>query len=162
MLRVANALAKAAYDSNNDLDSTTAAAMDELASGIRSDKGAVHISAYLDELYAEIELRSKEPKDIWGLQTGFIDFDKATGGLQRGEVYYLAGQPGVGKSKLAVQMGINMGMRSIPGAIFSLEMGGLQPVRRSISALAEIPTRRAFHNDWSFKATWTDSEFATT
>ena len=140
MLRVASELAKAAYDSKT-LDAATASAIDTLALGTSSDNASLHIRDIIGELYTEVEERSKNPKDIWGLETGFTDFDRATGGLQLGEVYYLAGEPGIGKSKLAIQMGINMGRSGIPGAIFSLEMGRKQLVRRSLSALAEVPTR---------------------
>lgn len=139
ILQVASDLARAAYDAKT-LDSVTAQAIDTLALGTHSDQ-SLHIRDVVSEVYNEVEQRSKEPRDVWGLETGFIDFDKATGGLQPGEVYYLAGEPGVGKSKLAIQMGINMGSKQIPGAIFSLEMGRKQLVRRSLSALAEVPTR---------------------
>lgn len=139
ILRVASDLAKAAYDAKT-LDAVTAQAIDTLAQGTHSDQ-SMHIRDIVGEVYQEVEDRSKDPRDVWGLETGFIDFDKATGGLQPGEVYYVAGEPGIGKSKYAVQIGINMGARNTPGAIFSLEMGRKQLVRRSLSALAQVPTR---------------------
>jgi replicative DNA helicase len=141
VVRAATTLAQAAHNGGKSLEAAIADVMDTLAAGVRSHDGSVHISKVLDDLAAEVTLRVKEPRDIWGLETGFTDFDKTTGGLQRGEVYYLAGEPGVGKSKLAVQMGMQMGERGLPGAIFSLEMGLMQLTRRSLSAVAQVPTR---------------------
>lgn len=140
MLRVAQALAKAAYDSK-DLDAAAASAIDTLVTGAKSDGGAIHISKVISEIYVQTNERREDPKDVWGITTGFIDFDRMTGGLHPGEVYYLAGEPGIGKSKLAIQMGINMGKSGEPGSIFSLEMGRKQLMTRSLSSLAEVPTR---------------------
>ena len=140
ILKVATDLEKAAYDAK-DISTATMQAIDSLAVGTRADDGAVHIGKVISEVYAVAEERSKNPKDVWGIPTGFFDFDRNTGGLHPGEVVYIAGEPGIGKSKLAIQMGINMGAAGYPGAIFSLEMGRKQLMTRSLSALAEVPTR---------------------
>jgi replicative DNA helicase len=141
-IQIATGLAQAAHNMDADLESAAADAVDSLTRGIRPKTGAIHISRYMSDLYDEIVERSQHPSTTWGIPTGILDYDKATGGLQLGEVAYIAGEPGVGKSILSMQMGFSMGRAGSPGAIYSLEMGGRQVARRALSAQAQIETRR--------------------
>ncbi len=102
--------------------------------------GAVSITQHLRELYELVEARAENPKEVYGLETGIPDFDKITAGLQQGEEFILAGQPGTGKSLLAFQMACGMAGNGYAGAVYSLEMTSLAMVRRRVSALARIPT----------------------
>jgi replicative DNA helicase len=142
MVQIANGMAKAAYNLDANLEAAAGDAVDALTRGIRPKAGAVHISHYVDDLEGAILERSANPGAVWGIPTGILDYDKATGGLQPGEVVYIAGEPGVGKSILSMQMGFNMGRAGFPGAIYSLEMGGRQVVQRALSASARIETRK--------------------
>ncbi len=58
-----------------------------------------------------------------GLETGFIDFDRFTDGLQRGENSILAARPSVGKTALAVNIVNRICLvDKIPSLFISLEM----------------------------------------
>jgi replicative DNA helicase len=141
ILRVANDLAKAAY--SQDLpDEVIIQTIEKLTHSIRLVTGAKPLSHYLDLLYEEVNERIKNPGEVFGIHTGLAELDKVTGGMQPGEAFYIGGEPGIGKSILSVQLGMGMAEAGAPGAIYSLEMLGIQVVRRSISALAQIPTNR--------------------
>jgi replicative DNA helicase len=153
LLDAANSLARAAYDEGKPIDDAVIAVTQLLTGSIQPRGAAVHLSKYVEELMDDVEERSKNPKDIWGLETGVLDFDKITGGLQAGEVCYLGGDPGIGKSILSMQMGIGMATKNHPGAIYSLEMKGLPVTRRIVSEIGELDTRklksgRLLDSDW--------------
>lgn len=152
-LEVANDLAKAAYDEETPLDDTIPSLVNELAIGVRPKRGARPVGEFIPGLIEEVEERAKNPNDTWGITTGFLDFDRIFGGLQLGEALYIAGKPGVGKSILAVQIGVNASEQE-PGAIYSLEMKERQLIRRTVSAVAQVPTRnlksgKMLDDDWS-------------
>jgi replicative DNA helicase len=141
LLSVANALAKAAHDSTADLDTVRAETVSQLVAQQKLTGAARPISEVLDELYEEIKARAANPQEIFGIPTGFTDFDKITAGVHPGEVLYLAGEPGMGKSLLAAQMGAQMGAAGHPGVVYEMEMGDKQLTRRNISALSGVTTK---------------------
>lgn len=101
-----------------------------------------HIGEVLAEVMDDATEAAKNPKQVWGVETGFYDFDKATGGIQvdEGEVIYIAGEPGVGKSILCNQMGLQLS-EHVPVWLVSLEMKDKRLVQRLVSAHGEFPTR---------------------
>ena len=141
MISTANQLAVAAYDKSTDPSEASINALDTLIASTNADKGAVHISEATAKVYDEVSERAKNPTEFWGIKTGFIDVDRLTGGLQLGEVFYLAGKPSVGKSKLANQVGVQTAKDNEPTAIYSMEMKDIAVARRILSAEGKIPTR---------------------
>jgi replicative DNA helicase len=139
--RVAEKIAKLAFDKDSDLELEASGLVDELLRAVRVDGAAVHIAEYALRVLEEATQRKEDPKDIWGIPSGFIDFDDITGGLQLGEALYISGKPGIGKSIMAMQMGFQMAAKDYPGAIYSIEMKGEQVVRRRVSADSKISTR---------------------
>lgn len=87
-----------------------------------------------------------------GLPTGYVDLDRKTRGLHRGEMTILAARPSVGKSALMMNIaeqlcrgGILPGTTAkhhIPVGVFSLEMSGSSLARRLISAYAGVDSHR--------------------
>jgi replicative DNA helicase len=152
LVQVANKLANAIYDSSSRLDDVLPDIINAIINTSSITDGAQHIKVYLSKLLDEVEERSKNPVDIWGIPTGFPTFDKLTGGIQHGELFALAGEPGVGKSLLAMQMVIQMAKKE-PGAIYSLEMDGVNVMRRLTSWKSKVATRsmntgRVEDSDW--------------
>jgi len=140
ILQAANELAKLAH-SDSDIDLGISAHMTSLATATQSSTGAVQWAPYFDQLFTETTERMESPRDIWGIPTGFAAFDRVTGGLQSSELMVMSGEPGVGKTMLAMQMGSNMADEA-PGAIYSMEMTGRAVARRLVSARAQIETRK--------------------
>jgi len=152
-LLAANQLAKAAYDQDKTIDEFIPKYITDLLKIIKTENKTGHISSVLSELYNDIETRYKNPQDIYGIPTGFSGIDSITGGIQKGELFLLSGEPGVGKSLLAMQIAFCMG-KEIPGVIYELEMSGLQTLRRTLSNESgvyarDMKTGRLKENDWT-------------
>jgi replicative DNA helicase len=137
----AQALAMAANNQERPLDEAVSAILAEIAANASSGKGAQHWSAYLEQADAEIEARRAAPLKIWGLPTGFADFDYITGGLQLSELLLLAAAPGVGKSIFVMQLATQLAEGGHPGAYYSLEMTGRAVARRALSAASGVQAR---------------------
>lgn len=140
-LEVANRMARLAYDREKNLEQEAPAVLSSLSTAIRTKGAAQHVSQFTRLVLDEAYERMSNPKDIWGIPTGYIDFDHITGGLQPGEVLYLTGEPGVGKSMWAMQAAFQMAEKGVPGAIYSLEMPGAAAIRRRASHQSKIPAR---------------------
>jgi len=141
LVNMAGEIAKTAYDTNSDLEQEIPGYMTRLVSGAKMASGAEHVSKSLSKLYEEIKARYDDPKDIWGIATGFYDYDVLTGGHHKGELTLLSGKPGLGKSIIAMQMATGMA-GSKPGAIYEMEMGSTQTIRRSVSTQSRVETRK--------------------
>ena len=137
----AQRLANTAYDRDSDLRASLSAFFETMTRGT-SVNGAAHISQVTGLLYDEIEAALKDPKDLYGVPTGFADWDKITHGLQYGTVTLLTGEPGIGKSVLAAQVVNQAAAAGYPAAYYSLEMSARQVVRRLLSAQASVPTHK--------------------
>ena len=142
VVQAANELAKAAHDESKPIDDAVISVSQMLTGSIQPRGSAEHLSRYIKQLMDDVEERAKNPQDVFGLETGIIDFDRITGGLQPGETLYIGGDPGIGKSMLSMQMGIGMASRRKPGAIYSLEMLGLPVARRIVSSIGQLDTRK--------------------
>lgn len=136
---IGSEMASAALNEQKELNIETY--ITALSNSARITGGAVHWSHYLTQLFEEIETRHNNPTDVWGIPTGFGKFDEVTGGLQQSEIMYLSGSPGMGKSIWAMQAAEQMAHKE-PGAIYSLEMGGRQVMRRIVSSVSKVSTRR--------------------
>lgn len=141
-LDIGSKMAKIAGNMEASLDHEASGIIDAMLKAVATDGAAVHISKYTGQVLDETMLRRIDPSDIWGIPTGFKDFDDITGGLQPSETLYISGEPGMGKSIMAAQMGLQMAKAKHPGAIYSLEMPGRQLVRRLLSAETKIFTRK--------------------
>ena len=85
-----------------------------------------------------------EPQLKPGLQTGFIDYDRLTGGLQKQELTIIAARPSQGKTALALNIAQNICVGSDKvGALFSLEMSRPSLERRSMASMARVDVKRA-------------------
>jgi len=152
LVNLATEIVNTSYDENSDLENRIPAFMTKLVSAANIDGGAVHISKVLSELYDVVQARHADPKEIWGIPTGLYDYDILTGGHHPGEATLMSGKAGLGKSILAMQMAFGMA-ESEPGAIYEMEMGRIQTIRRQVSTVSRVKNRdlRSGHfgeNDW--------------
>jgi replicative DNA helicase len=92
----------------------------------------------MDTIAEVIDIRENGPKE--GLETGFIDLDSLTGGLQPGQFILIAARPAMGKSVLAGDFARHAAIRNdVPTLFFSLEMGRKELEKRFLSAQARYP-----------------------
>jgi replicative DNA helicase len=122
-----------------------------------------NLTPVLRTLYDEVEQRSKNPTDVWGIPTGFPRMDKETGGQHLGEMTIIAAEPGFGKTWLCLGFAYELA-KTVPGAFFSLEMPDKSIARRLISGVGKVNSRnlrtgRMQEDDWSkFVATISELE----
>lgn len=123
-------------------------------SASRESNDLVHISDILQLSYESIAKNSENQGGITGLDTGFGELNKRTGGFHGGELIIIAGRPGMGKSTFAVNIAeyvsIHLGKTV---AIFNLEMPRDQIVNRIICSQAlvsngKIRTGTLQPDDW--------------
>jgi replicative DNA helicase len=153
VLNAIRELTKGAYDESTDIASEVSRCIEALSAQAMQVKGAVPIGDVLGELWEQIEAAQANPAEIYGVPTGFLDWDNITHGIQYGTVVLLTGEPGIGKSLLGAQVLTNAAEAGYPGAYYSLEMSAIQVARRTLSRLSKIPTHvmrsgRVKESDW--------------
>ena len=70
----------------------------------------------------EIEKRYKNGGQISGMETGFINFDRATNGLKKGELVVIGGRPSMGKTLMALNIGDSLAENGYNVGLMELEM----------------------------------------
>lgn len=111
-------------------------------SGFRGGSQTMAARVLLPPLIDRIDEWNQNPDGMRGLPTGFIDFDRKTGGLRPGDLVIVAGRPSMGKTTLAVNMAENAALDVKTAAsvvIFSMEMPSEQLLMRMMSSLARVP-----------------------
>lgn len=105
----------------------------------------------LSAVFDEAMKRYADPRDIWGIPSGFRRLDLATGGLQTGELIIIGGEPGVGKTWFSTQLAMQAA-ESAPGVFLSLEMRKADIVRRMMGVVGvqrqKLMTGRLEPNDF--------------
>ncbi|HNQ12919.1 MAG TPA: replicative DNA helicase [Bacteroidia bacterium] len=84
------------------------------------------------------ELASKN-STVTGVESGFTDLDRLTGGWQKSDLIILAARPGMGKTAFALSLAYNAALSfNNPIGIFSLEMADSQIANRFLSMTSGI------------------------
>lgn len=68
-----------------------------------------------------------------GAPTGLDEMDAILSGLQGGKLYIVAGRPSMGKSALALGMGMAVAEAGTPAAVYSFEMDGGETSQRALA-----------------------------
>lgn len=93
----------------------------------------------IKDVIKEIEL-AKQNKGVTGIQTGFNNIDKITGGWQKSNLIILAARPAMGKTSLALCQALNSASIYKNNVyLVSLEMSSRELMKREISLVTEIP-----------------------
>ena len=96
------------------------------------------ISDILVAAMARVQERVANRGQILGLQTGFVDLDEKTGGLQGGQLIVVAARPGMGKTALICALTNNISSTGAKVLVFSLEMSKLELADRLLSIESRI------------------------
>ena len=142
VLQVASNLARSVYEQEDSMDRDIESAVNELLAGNSLDASAKPVSQYVSDVFDVVNARYLDPREIWGMPTGFADYDALMGGIHKKETTIFSGPPGVGKSMLVLEMAKNLAQQNYAGAIFNLDMAGSALMMRGISSVGEISTRR--------------------
>lgn len=92
----------------------------------------------------KIEEAHKSKGGITGIETGFIDLDQRTAGLQPSDLILVAARPSMGKTAFSLNIIQTAGIKNKKSvAVFSLEMSKDQLVSRMLCAEAMIDSQKA-------------------
>ena len=123
-----------------------------LTSDIKTQK--IYTNAeLLSAVFAELKQKSLNPS-LAGLVSGFYELDSFTQGFQKSDLIIIAGRPSMGKTALALNIGLNIIKNlSLPVLFFSLEMSKEQLIYRLISSETNISNMRLktgnlYKEDW--------------
>jgi replicative DNA helicase len=101
------------------------------------------------------ELEERPGSMLTGVPSGFIDFDRISQGLNRGNLIIIAGRPGMGKTSFALNVAQHVSIRERKGVgVFSLEMSQQELALRILCSEADISFSRLRSNRVSQKE-WT-------
>jgi len=141
LISTASTITETAFDSKEESEKI----LDEAEAQIfklsreRSSERFVPIEEVLEESFDRIDRLHKDKSALRGLPTGFRDIDQKLSGLQNSDLIILAGRPSMGKTALALDIGLNAATESnLPVGIFSLEMSREQLVDRLICSEAAV------------------------
>jgi replicative DNA helicase len=108
-------------------------------SGRKGRQNVQDISALAVAMIDRVDELSQSSSDVTGLASGFYDLDRHTAGFQPGDLIILAARPSMGKTALAINIAENAAIdRSVPVAVFSMEMGGSQLATRIVGSIGRI------------------------
>ena len=89
----------------------------------------------IDELYAQ-------GREVTGLATHYLEFDRMTSGLQESELIIIAARPSMGKTAWAINIAENAAVRGGKVvAVFSLEMSKASLLRRMLASQALVNSK---------------------
>jgi replicative DNA helicase len=112
-----------------------------------SEKGLIQGLEPLDKIVANsfgsIDNLYKQGREVTGLATGFVEFDRMTSGLQKGELIIIAARPSMGKTALAINIAQNAALAdNAKVAVFSLEMSKASLLRRMLASQASVDQQK--------------------
>ncbi|MEN9769482.1 MAG: replicative helicase [Pseudomonadota bacterium] len=111
--------------------------------GSRMNNGFQDMGSLVVALLDRVEEMSRNPNDITGVPTGFVDLDRKTSGLQAGDLIILAARPSMGKTALAINIAEHVALHEeLPVAVFSMEMGAAQLAVRMVGSIGRIDQTR--------------------
>ena len=96
-----------------------------------------HMTLAVDGLVQAYEDAITKSDGVIGIETGFYDLDKITGGLRNSDLIILAARPAMGKTALAMNIAANAS-KKVSVLVFSLEMSKEQLFQRILSATSRV------------------------
>ena len=112
--------------------------LERIASGQRQARPAMMFRDALDGAIRAGEDAAERNGGLAGLSSGFGCIDDRLGGMEPGCLYVMGARPAMGKTGLAVQIGLRVASTGVPVAFFSLEMNAAQIGRRALSLVSGI------------------------
>jgi replicative DNA helicase len=145
VIHATHAIQQDAFEADEDADTILDGAESRIfaLAETRVRAGFTGMSELVRENYERISQLFDGGKRITGVGTGYSQLDDLTSGLQPSELIILAARPSVGKTALALNISMNIAIRSnLPVAIFSLEMSKGALLMRLISDQARIDAHK--------------------
>ena len=138
------AIARAADQSETALEVIGAAETQLLEVSEKGVSGGLEaLDRIVANSFGSIDNLYKQSREVTGLATNFVDLDRDTSGLQKGELIIIAARPSMGKTALAINIAQNAAINSqATVAVFSLEMSKESLLRRMLASQAWVDQRK--------------------
>lgn len=119
----------------------------------RTQQSFVQLNIWLKKTFQHLSDIKSHSKGITGIASGYKKLDTMTSGLQKGDLIVLAARPSMGKTALALSLGLEAANAGKSVGFFSLEMSAEQLTLRLLSmqsAIAHHKIRNATisSNEW--------------
>lgn len=139
LIKLANMLKKQAYEEIASAEIINKAEEELFKINLNKENKLEAFNTVLESTINHIQdvCNNKGVNGVTGIDTGFKDINRVTGGLQRQDLIILAARPSMGKTTLAVNIGTNISKNKVV-AVFSLEMSKEQLGRKVLSSAAFI------------------------
>lgn len=106
-------------------------------------RGFSGIQEIVANSFGSIDALYEQGREITGLATHYIDFDRMTSGLQPSELIIIAARPSMGKTAWAINIAQNSAVRDGKVvAVFSLEMSKESLLRRMLASESMVNSRK--------------------
>jgi replicative DNA helicase len=104
--------------------------------------GFSDITAIVKDSFGSIDALYEQGREVTGLATHYIEFDRMTSGLQESELIIIAARPSMGKTAWAINIAENAAVRGGKVvAVFSLEMSKASLLRRMLASQALVNSK---------------------
>ncbi len=112
-------------------------------SDTRINQGFSRVAEVVKDSIKQIETLAFNKGGMTGVASGFYDLDAFTYGFQPGDLIIIAGRPSMGKTAMALSMGLHVGITlQKPVAVFSLEMSKEQITMRLLCSDSKVSNSR--------------------
>jgi replicative DNA helicase len=104
-----------------------------------------HVHEGIEQIPADMKtiFHRRGQTAVLGYETGFIDLDRMTGGLQDQQFVVVGARPSQGKTAVVINMAAHMAVnKKIPVLVFTLEMSYTQICRRLAACVAGLNLKR--------------------
>jgi replicative DNA helicase len=106
-------------------------------------RGFSNIADIVASSFGSIDALYEQGREVTGLATHYIEFDKMTSGLQNSELIIIAARPSMGKTAWAINIAQNCAVKDNKVvAVFSLEMSKESLLRRMLASEAMVGSRK--------------------
>jgi replicative DNA helicase len=106
-------------------------------------RGFAGIGEIVASSFGSIDKLYEQGREITGLATHYIEFDRMTSGLQESELIIIAARPSMGKTAWAINIAQNAAVRDGKVvAVYSLEMSKESLLRRLLASEALVNSRK--------------------
>ena len=123
------------------IDAAEQAILNVSEAGQRSTAAFHELPVVLSEVLDQInDLYHRDQKDeVTGVSTGFLELDRMTAGLQKGDLIIVAGRPSMGKTSFSMNIAEHVAIiEGLPVAVFSMEMGAKQLGMRILGSVGKL------------------------
>ncbi|WP_158942153.1 replicative DNA helicase [Granulicella sp. S190] len=104
--------------------------------------GFSDITAIVKDSFGSIDALYEQGREVTGLATHYLEFDRMTSGLQESELTIIAARPSMGKTAWAINIAENAAVRGGKVvAVFSLEMSKASLLRRMLASQALVNSK---------------------